>query len=37
MRHFDLDFQDKNGERYQFSKRTAERMDALLTDYYPRQ
>lgn len=34
MRHFDVDFQDKNGERYQFSKRTVERMDALLTDYY---
>ena len=33
MRHFDVDFRDKNGERYQLSKRIAELTEALLADY----
>ena len=34
MRHFDVDFQDKNGERYQLSKRIAELTEALMANYF---
>lgn len=37
MRHFDVDFQDKNGERYQLSKRVGELMNVLLDSYYVRE
>lgn len=36
MRHFDRIFQDKNGERYQLSKRVGELMNVLLGSYYVR-
>ena len=34
MRHFDVDFRDKNGERYQLSKRIAELTEALMANYF---
>lgn len=34
MRHFDVDFRDKNGERYQLSKRIAELTEALMASYF---
>lgn len=36
MNHFDVDFRDKNGERYQLSKRVGELMNVLLEAYYVR-
>ena len=34
MRHFDVDFREKNGERYQLSKRIAELTEALMANYF---